>query len=164
MAIVPQQGLPFVVESPSLERVQLWASYVGRISEQPLIQSGFNVMSDVFTAFWWQAAAVDSYQKAMPLLGMNEYVSSVVFYLDMIVSELGRVAQYWGRVVSLMNELPGLCLSSSQWIGDAMQGVQSAVDLRLHVAMQVVGWCDQYQMATPEHTQAYFTELWTKGL
>jgi len=158
MAIVPQQqGLPFVVEPVSSQQVQLWATYAGQVSTE----EGFSLVSNVFHAFWWQAAAYDCYQSASGLLGFD--VSSVVVYLDMIVNELRNAMEFWANVVSLMDGYQALRLSSGQWIEDAMQQVQRALDLRQAVAGQVAIWCDTYQIALPESTQALFAEMQSKG-
>lgn len=141
-------------------RVQLWASYAGHVSTQV----GFDVVSAVFIAFWWEAVAADSYQKAVALLGSAGYASSVVFYLDMVVNEAQVMADYWARVVRLMDEHQELRLQSGQWLEDAMQHVQMGIDLRQQAASQVAICCDQYQLALLEHTQAFFAELQAKGL
>jgi len=152
MATVPQQqGLPFVVEPVSSQQVQLWAAYAGQVLTQP----GFSLVSSAFDALWWQAAASDCYQSASRLLGFD--ASSVVFYLDMIVNELRNAMESWARVVSLMGECQG------QWIEDAMQQVQRSLDLRQAAASQVAIWCDTYQLALPESTQALFAEMQSKG-
>jgi hypothetical protein len=161
MAIVPQQqGLPFVVEPVSPQQVQLWASYAGQVSTQ----EGFNLMVAVFNGFWWQTAAADSYQSAVSLLGYAGYASSVVFYLDMIVNELRTVMEVWASVVRFMDEYQGLRPASGQWIEDAMQQIQKAMELRQVAASQVAIWCDAYHLALPEDTQAFFAEMQAKAL
>jgi hypothetical protein len=159
MAIAPlYQGFPFVVEPVSPERVQRWSSYAGQMLKQP----GFDLVSAVFVAFWWEVSTYQSYQSAVGFLGSTLQVPSLVFYLDMIVSETRVIAEYWARVGRLMNEHQDLLLEAGY--EDAMQHVQMAMDLRLQVAMQVVTWCDQYQLPLPEHTQAFFTEVQAKGM
>jgi hypothetical protein len=161
MAIVPQQqGLPFVVEPVSPQQVQLWASYAGQVSTQP----GFSLVADAFHGFWWQTAAADSYQRAVSLLGRGEFVSSIVFYLDMLVNELYHAMSFWARVVRFMDEYQDLRPASGQWIEDAMRQIQVATELRQVAASQVAIYCDEYHLALPEDTQAFFADMQAKGL
>ena len=147
-----QQGFPFTVEPVVPQRVQMWASSAGQVSTQ----EGFNLISSVFNALWWEDAAYQSYQIALSLLGSSTHVSSVIFYLDMIVNEAGNVVEYWAYVVERMPQVVG---PAGQWEQDAVQHIETGKFLQQVAASQVVLWCQQYQLALPEYTQAFLTEV-----
>jgi hypothetical protein len=156
MAIVPlHQGFSFIIDPVPSEQVQFWISYAGQV----LTQTGFEVVSHAFNGFWWMASAHQSYQMALRCFGSD--VPSLIFYLDMIVQELQVAMNHWARVVERIGRAP---MQFERWREDAIQCVQTAMDLCLRVATQVAIWCDQYQQELPEHTQAFFTELQAKGM
>jgi hypothetical protein len=159
MVTMSQQGFPFVVGPVSSDRIQFWASYAGYVSTR----EGFNAVSYAFTAFWFEACTEREYQSALHCL-QRGWEPQVIGWLDGVVSSQQHVAGYWAQVVRLMDEHQELRLQSRQWLEDAMQHVQAAIDLRLQVATQIAIWCDQYQQVLPEHTQAFFTEVQAKGM
>ncbi len=156
MASVPQQqGLPFIVEQVSSERVQMWASYVGQTSTR----DGFEIAIAAFNAFWYESTAHYEYQEIMKCL-RSGYWDIAVSVLDEMVLSYRYAERNWDRVACLMTndgkqQVPGAVMP---WFQDAMSRMQVAVTYRQAAASLVVEWCQQYQLLLPERTQAFLAE------
>lgn len=155
---VVEQGLPFVVEPISVQRVQLWGSF----ASQWLTRSAFSVVCEAFYAFWYEAGLQHSYRQTLQWVQEGRY-DFAVRWLDLVVDDLLTVEQYWREVLRLIASDGELRERVEQWTQEATQHIASVGMLRAQAVGLVVQWSEQYQWPLPEHTQAFLAGVQTRA-
>jgi hypothetical protein len=152
LASQEQLAFPFVIESVDPARVQLWAHYAMHSCDS---DHRMWIVSTAFGGFFLDAACVHRLSRVMSRVQFGD-VFGAVDWLDLLLDCVRGALSRWSDVVErlqpLLKEGVGPCYE------DAMARVRVLTPLVEQVAEYVLLCCDQYQMAVPQYTAAYFKE------
>ena len=154
MEVLQEQAVfPFVVEKVAPERLQFWARYAA----QALTQDQMDVVGDVYHAFWHEAQAFYCYGRALVVL-RPQSIEYVPVWLDLVLDSVLELVseRAWLRASRRLERLQGDPWPGDQWYQEACARSQQFERLAPEIAVYIAMLCEQYQLALPKYTQAFF--------